>query len=506
MAGKTIIRPQEGFQEAFLSSPADIVIGGGSAGAGKTFSLLLEVARHINTVRGFGGVIFRRTTPQIKNEGGLWDTSMLLYPLLGGIPKESVNQWVFPNYGNKLKFNHLEYESNVLDHQGAQYPFIGFDELTHFTKGQFFYLLSRNRSMCGVRPYIRAGCNPDPDSWVADFISWWINQETGFPIPERSGVLRYFIKDGDNLVWGSSYDEVVQQCPHIFNEPEFAKMDKRDLVKSLTFIPGSIYENKMLMQKDPSYLGNLLSLDEAEKLRLLKGNWKIRQDGTALFNFIRIRDLFTNFVKKTEEKYITCDVARFGRDLAVIITWFGWLAVRIQIFTKSKTTEITAAIEKERERTNIPKSCVLVDQDGVGGGVVDEGGYIGFSGGKAALKDPKTGILENYSSLKTQCAYRFSNRVNDSTVAISLNDIFVDGVPATEVRIGKNMVSVQKLITEDLRAIKRKNPDSDGKKQMNSKEEQKNILGGRSPDCGDAIWMREYFELAAEPEAGIWVG
>lgn len=504
MDAKTIIKPQEGFQESFLSTPADIAIGGGAAGAGKTYALLFEPMRHINSVKGFGGVIFRRTTPQIKNEGGLWDTSMDLYSVIGGTPKDSTNSWEFAG-GNKIKFNHLEYESNKLDHQGAQYPFIGFDELTHFTKSQFFYLLSRNRSMCGVKPYVRATCNPDPDSWVADFISWWIDQETGYPIPSRSGKIRYFISDAGNLVWGNSYKEVIDKCPHVFNQPQFKKINKKDLIKSVTFIAGSIYENRMLMSKDPSYLGNLLSLDEAEQFRLLKGNWKIRQDGMAIFNFIRIKDLFSNFVEPSEFKCITCDVARFGRDLAVIKTWLGWKVDRIQIFTKSKTTDITNAIEKERERVNIPKSRVLVDQDGVGGGVVDEGGYIGFSGGSAALEDPKTKIKENYSNLKTQCFYRISERANNGTLSISLDNVFVDGVPAVEVKIGTNVISVQKLITEDLRAIKRKNPDSDGKKQINSKEEQKNILGGRSPDFADTISMREYFELTMEPEPGIWI-
>jgi hypothetical protein len=50
-------------------------------------------------------------------------------------------------------------------------PPIGFDELTHFSESQFFYMLSRNRSMCGVRPYVRATTNPDADSWVATFIA-----------------------------------------------------------------------------------------------------------------------------------------------------------------------------------------------------------------------------------------------------------------------------------------------------------------------------------------------
>ena len=495
--GCRIIGPQEGFQTDFLASPADIVVGGGHAGGGKTYGLLLESIRHVG-VKGFGGIIFRRTTPQIFNQGALWDTSMSLFPYVGGVPKESKTLWEF--YENdelisKIKFNHLEYESNILDHQGGQYPFIGFDELTHFTKKQFFYLLSRNRSDCGVKPYVRATCNPDPDSWVAEFLEWWIDQETGYPIKERIGVLRYFIQDGDNLVWGDSVQEVVDKCPHIFKLPQFKDVKKEDLVKSVTFIPGDVYQNKIFLKKNPQYLGNLLSLDEADQLRLLKGNWKVRQDGSSLFNFIAIGNIFSNFIDQDDFKCITCDAARFGKDLAVIKTWIGYRVVRIQILTKSKTTKITKCIEAERKRMKIPTSQVLVDQDGVGGGVVDEGEYIGFSSNKPALPPPEGKERENYANLKTQCYYRFAEKVNLNQVKIELDNIFVDGVQTNEIKIGKKIYDVKKLIIEDLRSIKKKNEDRDGKRQINSKEEQKNILGGRSPDFGDTLMMRIYFEL-----------
>jgi len=90
-------------------------------------------------------------------------------------------------------------------------PFIGFDELTHFTKKQFFYLLSRNRSTCGVRPYIRATCNPDPDSWVKELIEWRVDPETGYIIKERDGVIRYFTVDNSNIVRGDTREEVVKK-------------------------------------------------------------------------------------------------------------------------------------------------------------------------------------------------------------------------------------------------------------------------------------------------------
>ncbi len=91
-------------------------------------------------------------------------------------------EWRWPRAG-KIKFSHLQFETTVYDWQGAQIALICFDELTHFTAHQFFYMVSRNRSTCGVKPYIRATCNPDADSWVADFLAWWIDRETGLPIP-----------------------------------------------------------------------------------------------------------------------------------------------------------------------------------------------------------------------------------------------------------------------------------------------------------------------------------
>src|SRR5690625_2250532 len=98
------IRPQEGYQMDALSSSADILIGGGAAGVGKTFSLLLEPIRNLS-VKNFGGVFFRRTSPQIRTEGGLWDSSQKIYSLLQEAnPKETFLEWKFPN-NVKIKFS-----------------------------------------------------------------------------------------------------------------------------------------------------------------------------------------------------------------------------------------------------------------------------------------------------------------------------------------------------------------------------------------------------------------
>jgi predicted phage terminase large subunit-like protein len=273
---KVIIGPQPGPQTQFLSSCADIVIYGGGAGGGKTYGLLLEPLRHVS-VPGFGAVFFRRTTPQITNEGGLWDESLQLYPLLNAQPKEHELYWKFPG-GNAVSFSHLEHDKTVLNWQGSQIPLINFDELTHFTQKQFWYMVSRNRSMCGVRPYIRATCNPDADSWVAELIAWWINQETGYPIPERAGVLRWFVRIGDNIIWADQPQDLA----------EYKALNEDGVMapippKSLTFIPAKLTDNRALMKADPGYMANLMALPSVERERLLGGNWKIRAAAGLLF-------------------------------------------------------------------------------------------------------------------------------------------------------------------------------------------------------------------------------
>lgn len=260
------IGPQPGPQTTFLASAADIAIYGGAAGGGKSWALLMEPLRHVAN-KDFGAVLFRRTTVQVRNEGGLWDESEKLYPLIGAAPREHVLEWDFAS-GAKVSFAHLEHDKTVLNWQGAQIPLIGFDELTHFSAKQFWYMVSRNRSMCGVKPYIRATCNPDADSWVAEFIAWWIDQETGFAIPERAGVLRWFVRVGDAIIWADRPEDLAHHVDPINGEPIPPK--------SVTFIPAKLTDNAMLMAADPGYLANLMALPTVERERLLGGNWKIR--------------------------------------------------------------------------------------------------------------------------------------------------------------------------------------------------------------------------------------
>lgn len=257
-------------QQEFLETEADIALFGGAAGSGKSLAILLDFAKaELLDRKHYKGVIFRRTYPEIRNEGGLWDESGLWYSqLVGAIANDSRLLWKFPQ-GSTIRFSHLQHEKNIYSWQGSQVSRVGFDELTHFTKKQFFYLLTRMRSPHGITPKLRATCNPDAESWLAEFVEWYINPQ-GYPDPERSGVLRWFIVKNDEVIWADTPQELKQKY-------------KNAKPKSFTFISAKLTDNPALLDRDPDYLANLEAQDSVERSRLLDGNWRVKKSESRLF-------------------------------------------------------------------------------------------------------------------------------------------------------------------------------------------------------------------------------
>lgn len=478
-----VIRPQEGFQMNFLSTSADIAIGGSGAGVGKTFSLLLEPLRHSDN-RDFGTVLFRRTTPQIKAEGGVWDATKKIYNLVDGASaREHTTEWIFKS-GSKLKCSHLEHEKNIYDWQGAEIPLILFDELTHFTKKMFFYLLTRNRSTCGVKPYVRATCNPDADSWVLDLIEWWINEE-GYPIPEREGALRYFIVDRDSYIMGDSYEDVYQQSKHILDPlMEGSGYPKEAFIKSLTFISGSIFDNKKLLETDPNYLGNLNAQDEDTKNALLKGNWKVKITPEELYKVNNFGNCFdAPYSLKNGVKRITADIAMEGSDKFVVFVWDGMEIIDCSIMDKSNGRQVLDVIQDFQRKYTINSGNVIFDNDGVGtflGGFIPQG--IPFVNGSKAMG------AEKYEHLKAQCYYKSSDRFNNGEVRIN---------ESVYNKMYNDKQTIRQRLNFERKAI-RKIVDSERVLRINKKVDQKVILRGDSPDLMDAIMMFELFFLGQQ--------
>lgn len=247
------------------------------------------------------------------------------------------------------------------------------------------------------------------------------------------------------------------------------------------FIQALPSDNKML---PAGYLENLeRTLSINEKKRLLQGDWEFDNDPAALIEYEKIIDIFSNTHVPEGSKKITVDIARFGGDRIVMIAWNGFRGK--VIWWKKEALDVTAKkIEAQRVAMAIGKSDILVDEDGVGGGIVDFYKCKGFVNNSRALPSPggatdKNGepIRENFDHLKSQCYFRLAKRINENGLYIECDD-----------------PEVKQLIIEELEQVKQKSLDSDMKKGVVPKDEVKELLG-RSPDFSDTLMMREYFEL-----------
>jgi hypothetical protein len=485
------LEPQPGFQYNFLATAADIAIGGGSAGAGKSYALLLESIRNVDN-KGFRAAIFRRSVVQVKNSGGLWDTSKEIYLKLrddnGRSPTatEAPPKWRFPS-GATLLFSHLENESTVFDWDGAQIALLGFDELIHFSSAQFWYMVSRNRSACGVKPYIRATTNPQTSGWVKRLIAWWLYPDDhenealrGMPIPERAGVLRYLVRIGNAMYWGDTALEVLEMLPS-----ERGDDYTEDDVKSVTFIPGTLKDNPELTKKDKGYKGNLMAQDEKHATRLLRGCWYDLSGETDLYEIGGLGDMFTNkFVEdREEENYLVADIAMDGSDVFRVTVWKGLTVSKHFAWTKSNGREIWETIEKLAKEYEVPGKNIVFDANGVGNFLT---GFFrtSYDFRSQSTPIPVQGVKLEYTNLRAQCAYKLAELIRQSKIYDKETDPYI-----------------RDIIIEEFEAHKKVFTDL-GKLGVTAKKDVKALIG-RSPDFFDNYLMRMVFVISPRKRSSM---
>jgi phage terminase large subunit len=254
----------------------------------------------------------------------------------------------------------------------------------------------------------------------------------------------------------------------------------KELPESRAFVQSLVTDNPYI---SPHYIDSLRTLDTASRMRLLEGSWEYDDDPSALIRYDAIIDLFKNaHVAPGRENYITADIARFGRDSTVIMVWHGYVLKEVVELARNAIDEAAGIIRQLANKHQVPMSRVVVDEDGVGGGVVDILKCKGFVNNSAALATLSAGRLdtrtENYANLKSQCYYLLADRINAAGLYIAADF-------TTQQR--------ERLIAE-LEQVKQYNMDKDTRKQVLPKDKVKEVLG-RSPDYSDALMMREYFDL-----------
>ena len=211
------------------------------------------------------------------------------------------------------------------------------------------------------------------------------------------------------------------------------------------------------------------------------GNWEYDDDPSILIEYDAIIDMFTNTTEDSEERFMSVDVARYGQDKTVFMFWKGWEVYKIKVFTKQGVDVTSNKLKEFAKDEQIPFSHIIVDEDGVGGGVVDTvkgvKGFINNSRQIVSREQELNNININYQNLKAQCYYLLADKINTHKIAVRTDD-----------------ESIKELLTEELEYVKSKDVDNDGKLKIIGKDEVKEAIG-RSPDYSDALMMRIYFEL-----------
>lgn len=365
------------------------------------------------------------------------------------------------------------------------FEFWKLDPLKYFKyNGQDNYFLLYNKS---VVEFIDASYSPsDPDFHglgSRQFTRGWC-EEIGDMHPGAITNLSLTVGRWKNREYKLPKKLLLTCNPHKgYGYQEFYKPHKAGtLPADRVFISALPSDNKA---GDPEYIKSLLNLkSKNERERLAFGNWEYDDDPAALMEYEKILDIFTNKTVGSGRKVITADIARYGGDKIVVMQWDGFRVDKIHVWQKQSIVVTTEKIEAIRIVMGIEKSDVIVDEDGVGGGVVDGGKFIGFKNGSVAIPSP-TGprdikgnpIKENFDNLKSQCYFRLADRINKNGLYLVTD-----------------RQDVKDWIIEELEQVKQKMMDSDMKKGVVKKEDVKSLLG-RSPDFSDTIMMREYFEL-----------
>lgn len=485
-----VLFSQKGGQTNMLASNADISIEGGGRGGGKSYVLLMNALYDI-TNPNLRAIIFRKDLDDLSD---LIDTSGDIYKDFG-IYNRAKNDmtWNFYN-GGWLTFSYHNMDSpDFLDrYQGKQYAYIGIDEVTQMSFTKFKTLTMSNRNAYKLRSRIIGTCNPDPDSWVAKFIEWWIDQETGLPIEERCGQIRYCFMDGDDvtqIVWGDTREECFEKCKDTLMHYWRAEYERygspQDLfIKSVTFIPAKLSDNVALMSSDPTYLASLVGQDDETRARFLDGNWKYKSAGTDIIKIEHMERFYDNAVQMGDGvRRVSCDAAFDGGDKCVFWAWEGNHIFDIAVCSKDAkaTVEFAKAL---LERWRVREENFAYDLIGVG--QVFKGFFP-----KAVPFNAKEGVQEMYKgmfyNLKSQAFQLFADHIKDGTYSIApeLLERRFSG------RNYKNK-TLREILNEERRVIRFR--EDDPTRVIDKVRGMKRIIH-RSPDFVEGATIREIFNI-----------
>lgn len=420
---KPLTRQSEALKFLSVDSDVETILYGGAAGGGKTMlGCMWQILRRLK-YPGTRSLIGRAKLDTLKKT-----TMNTFFQVAHEIGLKAGEDFIYNQQSHTIKFSNgseiiladlflYPADPQMTDLGGLELTDVFIDECTEITEKAYSIVSSRIRyklNEFGLKPKILLTCNPSK--------GWIYNQ---FYLPYKNQNLpshRAFVQalPGDNIHLPDSY------------------------VTSLTRLP------------------------EADRKRLLEGDWEFDNSSDRLYMYDELIRCFREPMN-VGEGYITADIARLGKDRTVLCVWKGLSCIDIVILRQKRQDEVKAEIQRLMNQHGVRLSNVLADADGVGGGLVDSLRCREFMNGSKAVRGSQ------YMNLKADCYFRLGELIDKNEITLP--------------------IKYQEDIVKELELVRRVDPDKEGKLRVTSKDTISQRTGGISPDIADAIMMRAYFEL-----------
>lgn len=283
---------QEDAKCIYIDDPEHLYLTDDFAVTHNTFQGLMRFLWYVDDPL-FSGYVVRKNATDFKKGGGAFEEAIRMFKLYD--PKMSYTkqpmQITFSS-GATINFIGLDGSAGMDAIQGIQITCAMADEATHLSEEEITWLITRLRATSeNITPCIWLTCNPDPESFLCDWLSDYylypmgsvVDGELveGRPIPERNGDTRYYLRIGNDMKWSSSYDELFNTYHKLFPVDEEGK--STCIPQSFCFIGATCLDNPLMLKKNPNYVAQLAASPRIKMERLLKGNWYAREEESGYF-------------------------------------------------------------------------------------------------------------------------------------------------------------------------------------------------------------------------------
>lgn len=494
----------------FAASNVDVTFGVGQVGSGKSYGLLLAMAEPLMTDPDFRGLISRRARESMRVGGGFIDKFREVFGEYASVKVSDNPRASFPcgAYCDMTYIDSSDMKKLVERVKGWEYDCICFDELTELSWEAFSYIMTRNRGASRTfTGKVFATLNPKRTHWTRKFLDWYVGID-GFVNPEREGCVRYFYVNGDTIddvVWGDTKDEVYLQCSYDIDrklKSVGGDFSYENMIKSFVFYQGRLSENKELTERNANYIGSAAAVGGRMAQSLMEGNFNVDPSETYDMPITRTKaeECFVNDPTANGDKWITVDLADYGKDNLVALAFDGTFCFDILVANHTTPRDNAMRVKSFAAEHGVPETHIIFDA--TNGRYFKD--YLPDSVPFLSAHVPIGMYALTANNLKDECALRLVKMIGRGEFTFSDrvgNQIY------THQKL-KYPITVKQEFIEECMVVRFRELPS-GKKRLMSKREMNMHLGkNRSMDLFDPCNMLMYhfcnLEYGQEVQSGFY--